>query len=93
MRHFSVGRLDKAVVIQEGGEQGGRGGNGKSGVKRKAVETAHRGKTCGESGNCVMKLGLLLPYIRHIPGELQLWYGVSQWYRAKRRVKSREWKI
>ena len=47
------------------------------------METAHRGKTCGESGNCVMKLGLLLPYIRHIPEELQLWYGVSQWYRAR----------
>ena len=34
-----------------------------------------------------MKLGLFLPYIQHIPGVLQLWYGVSQWYRARGELK------
>lgn len=40
-------KTDRTAVIQEGGERVGRGGIGKSGVKRKAVEPAHRGKTCG----------------------------------------------
>ena len=51
------------------------------------MDYSTEGKTCGvvlrtegrgasKSGDCVIKLGFLLPYIRRIPGVLQLWYGV-----------------